>query len=219
MRQQAASAALATVARGPAIERGNHPRFQRRPAPVESQADSRLVARAVAAAKQGDRDAVQFLYARYADNVYGYVCSIVRDDHEAEDITQNVFLKLITVIGKYEERSVPFLAWVLRVARNVAVDHMRQRRAFPCAEVRDPDVGTAAAELHRTQTLRDALDTLPCEQREVLVLRHLVGLSPGEIAERLGKTEGSVHALHHRGRRAAQRELRRMEGAPATRAS
>lgn len=216
MAEQAAAFAAASTSRPMARDR-SMPRFHRRPAPAESIADTRLVARAVAAAKRGDRDAVQFLYSRYADNVYGYVCSIVRDEHEAEDITQNVFLKLLTVIGKYEERSVPFLAWVLRVARNVAVDHMRQRRAFPCAEVRDPELDPDEGDGQRSHTLRDALTTLPTEQREVLVLRHLVGLSPGEIAERLGKTEGSVHALHHRGRRAAQRELRRMEGAPATR--
>jgi RNA polymerase sigma-70 factor, ECF subfamily len=166
--------------------------------------DGRLVARAVAAAKRGDQDAIRFLYTRYADNVYGYVCSIVKDEHEAEDVTQNVFMKLMRVIGQYEERSVPFLAWVLRVARNVAVDHLRQRRALVCEEVRDPD--------------RDALATLPDEQRRVVMLRHLVGLSPGEIANEMGKTEGAVHALHHRGRRAAQRELRRISEAPATQA-
>ena len=86
---------------------------------------------AVARAKEGDREAVRFLYLRYADNVYGYVRSIVRDDYEAEDVTQHVFAKLMTVIGKYEERDVAFSAWILRVARNVAVDHMRQRRADP----------------------------------------------------------------------------------------
>jgi RNA polymerase sigma-70 factor (ECF subfamily) len=57
------------------------------------------------------------------------------------------------------------------------------------------------------------------EQREVLVLRHLVGLSPGEIAKRLGKTEGSIHGLHHRGRAALQGLLREMNSAPVVRAS
>ena len=63
--------------------------------------------------------------------------SLLRDDHEAEDVTQHVFAKLMTNLHKYEPREVPFSAWILRVARNVAVDHMRQRRAIPCEEVRE----------------------------------------------------------------------------------
>jgi RNA polymerase sigma-70 factor (ECF subfamily) len=175
----------------------------------------RIVARAVARAKEGDREAVRFLYLRYADNVYGYVQSIVRDEYEAEDVTQHVFAKLITVIGKYQEREVPFSAWILRVARNVALDHMRQRRAIPCEEVRDDDRheddDTAR---HRSLMLREALATLPDDQREVLVLRHVVGLSPGEIAGRLGRTEPSVHGLHHRGRGALRSALRAMDCGP-----
>ena len=87
---------------------------------------------AVARAKEGDQEALRFLYVSYSHNIYGYVRSIVRDDHEAEDITQHVFAKLMTKLEKYEPREVPFSAWVIRVARNVAVDHMRQRRAIPC---------------------------------------------------------------------------------------
>ena len=91
---------------------------------------------AVTRAKQGDADALRFLYLRYAGNVYGYVCSIVRDEHEAEDVTQLVFAKLLTALGRYEPRSAPFSSWVLRVAHNAAIDHMRTRRPTPCEEVR-----------------------------------------------------------------------------------
>ena len=175
----------------------------------------RRIAQAVARAKEGDPEAVRFLYLQYADNVYGYVRSIVRDDYEAEDITQHVFAKLMTVIGKYEERDVSFSAWILRVARNVAVDHMRRRRAIPCAEVRElcpeqEDDGSRT----RSLVLRDALAALPEEQREVIVLRHVFGLSPGEIAGRLGRTEPSVHGLHHRGRGALRTALSEMQCGP-----
>src|ERR1700751_1171971 len=93
------------------------------------------VNRAVVAAKAGDMEAIRFLYMRYKDNVYGYVLSIVREQHEAEDCTQQVFMKLISAIQKYEPRSVPFTAWILRVARNIAIDHLRQRRVVPQEEV------------------------------------------------------------------------------------
>jgi RNA polymerase sigma-70 factor (ECF subfamily) len=178
---------------------------------------SRLVSRAVKRAQEGDREAIGFLYARYADNVYGYVNSIVHDRHEAEDITQQVFAKLMRVIGKYEEREVPFLAWILRVARNVAVDHIRRRRPIPVEEVRASDAdGRTAIGPERMKDLQEALAALPADQREVLVLRHLAGLSPTEIAERTGRTEGSVHGLHHRGRRALTADLTSRGAAPST---
>ncbi len=177
---------------------------------------TRLVSRAVRRAQEGDREALGFLYARYADDVCGYVRSIVHDQHEAEDITQHVFAKLIHVIGKYEERDVPFFAWILRVARNVAVDHIRRRRAIPVEEVRMTDGGGGPADGERMRDLQEALAKLPRDQREVLVLRHFAGLSPTEIAERTDRTEGSVHGLHHRGRRALTAELASRGAAPAT---
>jgi RNA polymerase sigma-70 factor (ECF subfamily) len=174
-----------------------------------------LVAQAVARAKEGDRDALRYLYIEYRSSIQGYVRSIVRDDHEAEDITQHVFAKLMTAIGRYEQRSVPFSAWILRVARNVALDHLRERRPIPCEEVRGASARSDEAAHERTRTLKEALASLPEEQREVLVLRHVVGLSPGEIAERLGKSEGSIHGLHHRGRRAIRAELTSLGSAPS----
>jgi RNA polymerase sigma-70 factor (ECF subfamily) len=178
-----------------------------------------LISDAIARAKEGDTGALHFIYVRYADDVYGFINSIVREHHEAEDVTQNVFLKLPRVISKYEERAVPFSAWLLRVARNAALDHLRARRQIPFEEVRTDDHGHEQVGFERSQCLRDALWTLPPEQREVLVLRHLVGMSPGEIASCLGKTEGSIHGLHHRGRAALQHMLREMDAAPVIAAS
>ena len=151
---------------------------------------------------------------RYAADLLRYVNSFVHDHHEAEDITQNVFAKLITVIGNYEQKDVPFTAWLLRVARNAALDHMRARRAIPTEEVRVADVGQAQTSVDRGRDLRHALDQLPDDQREVLVLRHIVSLSPIEIADTLGKSESSVHGLHHRGRRTLQTSLRELGAAP-----
>ena len=142
------------------------------------EADSRLVQDAVAYAKAGDPEGLHFLYLRYAPDVERYVNSVVHDRHEAEDITQGVFAKLITTIGKYEQREVPFTAWILRVARNAALDHMRARRAIPTEDVRMADTGQAQVGLDRSRALREALEDLPDDQREVLVLRHVVGLSP-----------------------------------------
>jgi RNA polymerase sigma-70 factor, ECF subfamily len=182
-------------------------RFRRRRQLDQSAATERLVLRAVEQAKDGDADALRFLYLRYADNVYGYVCSIVRDEHEAEDVTQQVFAKLLGSLGRYQPRAVPFSAWILRVAHNAAIDHMRARRPVPVEEVRGPEPADDGHSRERFRELRVALDTLPAEQREVIVLRFLVGLSPREIAARMGRSEDAVNGLQHRGRRRLRREM------------
>jgi RNA polymerase sigma-70 factor (ECF subfamily) len=175
-----------------------------------------MVSKAVSAAKDGDRDALRFLYVRYADNIYGYVCSIIGDEHEAEDLTQQVFTKLPKALPKYQEREVPFSAWILRVARNLAVDYLRARRALPYAEVAGSSDRFDHAAQERARCLQDALNQLPEDQRQVLIMRHIMGMSPGDIARSLGKTEGSIYGLHHRGRGAMQRALSSLEAAPST---
>ena len=191
-------------------------RFRRASRITDDYDTTRAVNQAVVRAKQGDREALRFLYIRYADHVYGYVSSIVRDDYEAEDVTQHVFAKLMVKLEKYEPREVPFSAWIIRVARNVAVDHIRQRRAIPCEEVRELQSHSFDEETARDRALdlRDALDTLPEDQRQVVVMRHIIGLTPGEIAGKLGKTEPSIHGLHHRGRGALRTALTEMDCAP-----
>ncbi len=177
------------------------------------------IAAAVRRAQSGDMEAFRFLYLRYKNNVYGYVLSIVRDEHDAEDATQHVFLKLMSVIRSYQPQKVPFTAWIIRVARNVAVDYQRDRRSIPCEEVFAPSHPTDNCASERRWGLEQALDMLPDDQRDVVMLRHLVGLSPTEIAERMGRTEASVHGLHHRGRENLRRELSNIECAPTTRAA
>jgi len=189
-------------------------RFRRRRGLEHTPASERLVLRAVTAAQAGDEDAVRYLYLRYADNVYGYVCSIVRDEHEAEDVTQLIFAKLLTSLPKYEPRLVPFSAWILRVAHNAAIDHVRARRAVPFAEVRSADSEDHDLSWERGCDLRAALDTLPAEQRDVIVMRFILGLSPAEIADRIGRSQDAVHGLQHRGRRALRSELTRTQAAP-----
>jgi len=184
---------------------------------VDTSAETqRLVRRAIIRAKQGDREAVRFLYLCYADNVYGYVRTIVRDHHDAEDVTQQVFAKLITAVSKYEERDVPFVAWLLRMSHNVAVDAVRARRATPAEEILDPADVSGDDGGERARALHEALATLPADQREVVVLRHVLGLSPVEIAEQLGRTNSSVYGLHHRGRRALCAALERLDSTPCT---
>ena len=123
----------------------------------ENPNDARLTRQAVSSAKAGDSEGVHYLYVRYADDVLRYVTSIVRDRSEAEFITQNVFAKMMTAIQKYEERSVPFTAWIMRVARNAALDHLRAKRPIPTEEVRLADNGSSHTATERARDLREAL--------------------------------------------------------------
>jgi RNA polymerase sigma-70 factor, ECF subfamily len=183
---------------------------------IAPQGRTPLHAEVIERAKRGDRDALHFLYVRHADGVNACIRRMVQDRHEAEDLTQAVFVKLIRVIHTYEDRGLPFAAWINRVARNTALDHLRASRVVPVEEVRPPDSSSDDTDYERLWSLREALEELPETQREVLVLRHIAGLSPSEIAERLGRSEGSVHGLHHRARGALRSALLERGSGPVT---
>jgi RNA polymerase sigma-70 factor (ECF subfamily) len=192
----------------------NDGRFHRKQK-LDADRSPRELSRVIARAKQGDHEAIRYLYLRFADNVYGYARSIVRDEHEAEDVTQQVFTRVMSSIGRYEERSVPFSSWLLRIAHNMSIDHLRRRRAVPTEDTLAVDNGHEEHGAALSLVLRDALSELPEDQREVVVLRHVAGWTPGEIAAHLGKSEDSIHGLHHRGRRALKRGLVDRDAAPA----
>lgn len=182
--------------------------------PASRARDGAAVARMVAAAQAGDRDAWCWLYRRFRPSALAAVRRVVRDPHEAEDVVQQAFAKLPCAIARYAPRAgVPFSAWLLQLARNQAIDHLRRRRETLPGEALDE----APYEGPEPSTLRIAIDGLPRDQRDVIVLRHLVGLSPGEIAAHLGRSESSVHGLHHRGRVALRAELCRLGGGPSVR--
>ncbi|HEY2536822.1 MAG TPA: sigma factor [Solirubrobacteraceae bacterium] len=81
---------------------------------------SALALRAFGRARSGDRDALRFLYARYADEVYGHACTLVADGGEAREVTQRAFAEIERLIVRYDGRDVSFLFWIRRVVRDVA---------------------------------------------------------------------------------------------------
>ena len=188
-------------------------RFQRRARLERDQRPGELK-NVIARAKAGDRDAFRYLYQRFAGNIYGYARSIVRDEHDAEDVTQQVFTRMMTAIANYEDRGVPFSAWLLRIAHNMSIDHMR-RRVLVAEDVHQAEERVDSEHAHHLSlSLREALAELPDGQREVVLLRHVAGWSPSEIAEKLGRSEDAVHGLHHRGRRQLKATLRALDAAP-----
>jgi RNA polymerase sigma-70 factor (ECF subfamily) len=197
------------------------PLFAERRRGHDDDRERRLTRRAVQRASDGDGEAMGELYDRYAGRVYGHVRRMMRDRHDAEDITQLVFLRLIRTLDRYDERAGDFCPWLLRVARNLAIDELRRRRPVLIGDVFAPDAaqpGDEAAVI-RADAVRGALADLSDDQREVVLLRQVVGLRPREIADRMQRSEGSVHALYHRGRVAMQASLEDAESVPATRGS
>ena len=181
-----------------------------------------LVAAATDRARDGDDDALRLLFLLYADNVFGYVLAIVRDEHDAEDLTSEVFARLPRALGHYHVSATPFVAWLLRVARNAALDHLRAQRSEPHAEVRairatDETPGMQARE--RLAGLRTALETLPADQRQVMLLRLVGGLTPGEVAVQLDRSVEAVHSLQHRARLRMCTELTELGWAPTAAAA
>jgi RNA polymerase sigma-70 factor (ECF subfamily) len=164
----------------------------------------------------GDREALAGVYERYSPGIYGYIRSIVRDADEAEDLTQQVFIKLLAAPHlSFSARD--FAPWLLRVARNTALDSLRRRQRML---LRDPHEWTpdgAAPDEETRRSLGEALSALSRGQRYVLVLRDVLGYTPGEAAKCLGKSDGAVHMLHHRARRTVRERLSGSGSAPCTR--
>ncbi len=155
------------------------------------------------------------LYVLHAPAVHAHVLRVVHDRDDADDVTQQVFAKLLTGLDRYRPGEAPFIVWVLRVARNTAIDHVRHAHARSVDRVGDVGaVDDRGAEELRS-SLSAALALLPQGQRDVLLLTHLVGLSPQEIATVLGCTVRAVHGLHYRGRVAARVTLTELGSAPA----
>jgi RNA polymerase sigma-70 factor, ECF subfamily len=156
-------------------------------------------------ASGGDVSAFGLLYDRHVDAIYRYVYYRVRNDAEAEDLTSDVFMRALKAIPRYEPRQA-FLAWLYRIARNAIIDRARRgNRQVPFEDALEhpmPDqVVEPDAELlahSDSDTLRNALKKLTPLQQEVIVLRYLHGYSTQEIANIVGKREGTVRGIQFR---------------------
>jgi RNA polymerase sigma-70 factor, ECF subfamily len=155
-----------------------------------------------------DRDAFQRLYERCADAVYRYAFSILRAPHLAEDVLQETMMAVWRGAKNFQGRSKA-LTWILGIARNQAHQVLRKEAAGrrlpeddPTAETRDP-TGT----LHRDLRVRDALDALSPEHREVMHLVFYEHLTVRETASVLKIPEGTVKSRMHHARHVLAEEL------------
>jgi len=177
----------------------------------EARTDDRELVRRMRAQ---DPEALRLVVERYQKRVFALVYGIVRDKHEVEDVAQEVFLKVYTRIGAFDERS-KFYTWLYRVAANAAKDHVKKRSRRPAIaldeEVGIPDLepgpGERAATSEVRLRVREAIEALPPRYREVLALRELEGFSYNDIASVLKISIGTVESRLHRARARLKRRL------------
>jgi RNA polymerase sigma-70 factor (ECF subfamily) len=181
--------------------------------------DDRQVDRLVRRAVKGDTDAFGRIYDLYADRIYGFVRSRLRNAHDAEDVTEIVFLKAFEAIGKYDRRGIPFGAWLFRIARNAVIDYVRREGRTPDpVEDLEAEVGEAPTRVDEEAIaaadgakVRACIAELTEDQAGVVACRFLFDMDIRTTARVLGRTEGAVKALQHRALRNLSTMLAEMD--------
>jgi RNA polymerase sigma-70 factor (ECF subfamily) len=157
----------------------------------------------VVTAGQFDRSAFESIYRGYLPRVYHYVKGQVSNEEDAADLTQQIFLQALDALPSYQAKGLPFAAWLFRIARNVVIDSYRKRQrtnyllaldALPetVFASADQDPLTMVVEGERVERLRQALNALDRQKRELLLLRFAGELSSTEIAAVVGKSPAAV---------------------------
>lgn len=160
--------------------------------------DTTLVDQAIA----GDREAFGELYERYVSRVHRYLLYLAQDVDAAQDLTEQTFLRALAAIHRYERRGVPFVAWLLRIAHNLYLNgRSAQRNSSPICDNQDgrresPELLCEARA--RAEEVMQAVQALSRDQREVIILRFIEGLSYADTARILGKSVGAVRVAQYR---------------------
>lgn len=168
-------------------------------------------------AREYDPEALGEIYDGYSEKIYHYIYRYLGEARLAEDLTAQVFLKLLEAIKASKGPRTHLSAWLYRVAHNLVVDHFRRRpreESLPLEEelVAAPEDVTVVVEKKLAQQqLRAAISHLTVDQQQVIVLKFVEGLSNAEVGQVLGKTEGAVKSLQHRALAALQRIMEREE--------
>lgn len=157
-------------------------------------------------AAQKDPSRFAELYEDNFERVYAFVVRRLRDRHDAQDVTAEVFQQALANLQRFEWRGVPFSAWLYRIAANAVVDHLK-KSSREVAMAADP---VAAPELDRVEeraALFRSVDRLPADQRRVIVMRFAEGKSIREVAQEIGRSEGAVKQLQWRGLQALRAQM------------
>jgi RNA polymerase sigma-70 factor (ECF subfamily) len=177
--------------------------FKRKPKPIDltELSDIELIDLA-----KDNKEVFGVLYERYVDKIYKYIYYRTGNHHDAEDLTAGVFFRAMGHIENYTDRGVPFQAWLYRIAHNLVANWHRdqgRRKVIPLDEFASsglhfdaPDALTEDKE--ERQMLLKAIERLPDERQQLLLLKFVSGLSNAEVGVILDRTEGAIKSLYHR---------------------
>lgn len=164
-----------------------------------------------------EADAFGTLYERYVRRIYNYIYYRTGNHHDAEDLTARVFQRALRHVGNFEDKGVPFSAWLYRIAHNLVANWHRDRsrrplvpldeRAIQSGGLIHPEVQAVAAE--EEALLLTAVRRLPAERQQLLILKFVERLSNAEIGRIMGRTEGAIKSLYHRTLNSLRDELSR----------
>ena len=159
----------------------------------------------VDAAKTGDEAALAELYSLYFPRVYRYILARMGNPYDAEDLTEEVFLRVLDAIERFQWREAPFSAWLFRIAHNAVISQRRKEgargRSSPLSEALPVDSQGPEEMVENRLALNEimkAAETLPEAQRRVISLRFAAGLTVAETARAMGKGEGNVKVIQHK---------------------
>ena len=159
----------------------------------------------VDAAKAGDEAALAELYSLYFPRVYRYILARMGNPYDAEDLTEEVFLRVLDAIERFQWREAPFSAWLFRIAHNAVISQRRKDgargRSSPLSEALAVDSQGPEEMVENRLALNEimkAAETLPEAQRRVISLRFAAGLTVAETARAMGKGEGNVKVIQHK---------------------
>ncbi len=191
-------------------------RFVERIEPPTIEEEDADTARLVMRMQAGEEELFSRLYERYFDRVYAYLYITLQDAHEVEDVTQEVFMRVLEALPAYERRAVPFRAWLFRIVRNTGINRLRKRHRL---SVESPDEvarrGETVGEMPEPTSLEwlddrrlvALIERLPLAQRQVIALRYMLELPSDEIARVMGRRPDAVRQLHSRAMRFLRKNL------------
>jgi RNA polymerase sigma-70 factor (ECF subfamily) len=167
-----------------------------------------------------DKEAFGQLYEIYVDRIYNYVYYRTGNVADAEDLTAKIFVRAMKHIPRYQDKGVPFSAWLYRIAHNLVAnwhrDHSR-RQIVALDDITHWHVGDESPEF-ATQLLEDkallltAIRRLPADRQELLILKFVERLSNAEIGDIMGRSEGAIKSLYHRTLLALREDLPERNG-------
>jgi RNA polymerase sigma-70 factor, ECF subfamily len=157
-------------------------------------------------AVQGDSEAFGVLYERYVTRIYNYIFYRIGSSYEAEDLTERVFMRALRHIGSYNNRGLPFSAWLYRIAHNLVANWYRdnsRRKEIPLDDgilVSHQSSFPEQELLHseERERLLQVIRKLPPDRQQLVILKFVDHLSNLEIGQIMGRTEGAVKSLYHR---------------------